>query len=95
MWGTIKAVAEPVPAEEAARRFPEIVESVAVRRERVTITTPSGGDVVLMNADDLESLEETLALLDDPEAIADIREGIEAIRGGDTHRLDDVYPRDV
>ncbi len=80
MYGTMWRMGEPVPAEEAARRFPEIVESVATRRERVTITTAAGGEVVLMNADDLESLEETLALLADPEAMRDIKEGIAAIR---------------
>jgi antitoxin YefM len=88
-------MSEPVPVDEALRRFPEIVESVSKRRERVTITTPTGGEVVLMNADDLESLEETLARLSDPEAMDDIREGLAAIRSGKTTPLDDLYPRDV
>ncbi len=88
-------MAQPMPAEEAARRFPEIVESVVSRRERVTITTSSGGEVVLMNAEDLESLEETLALLGDPNAMAEIQEGIAALRAGEAERLDDAYPRDV
>jgi prevent-host-death family protein len=86
---------EPVPADEAARRFPEIVEAVAKGRESVTISTPDGGEIVVMNADDLESLEETLALLGDPDAMRDVQEGIAAIRAGRTDRLDELYPRDV
>ena len=47
-------MAEAVPIEEAAQRFAEIVESVTTQRERVTITTADGGEVVVMNADSEE-----------------------------------------
>jgi hypothetical protein len=47
-------MAEALPIEEAAQRFAEIVESVTKRRERVTITTADGGEVVVMNTDSQE-----------------------------------------
>ncbi len=84
---------KPLTIEEAARRFPDIVESVSKKNSRVTVTAEDGATVVLMNAKDLESLEETLALLNDPEAMADIREGLEEIRSGSTVPLDELYPR--
>jgi prevent-host-death family protein len=62
--------------DEARDHFSELVESVTKRRERVTVRTPDGGEVVLMNADDLESLEATLEILSDPEA----RESLERSR---------------
>lgn len=87
-------MAEAVPAEQAARRFAEIIESVSKRRERVTITTPDGGKVVLMNAADLEGLEETLEILSDPEEVTSIREGIAEAAAGNTIPLEEAFPRE-
>ncbi len=39
-----------------------------------------------MNADDLDALEETLAILGDPEAMAELREVDEAYASGDIVR---------
>lgn len=86
---------EPVPAEEAAQRLPEIVEAVAQRRERVRIRTRDGVEVVIMSAADLESLEETLELLNDPEAMAELSDALAAMASGHTERLEDLYPRGV
>lgn len=87
------AMVKAYSLDEASRRFAEIIEAVSKRRERVMVKTPEGDSVILMNGDDLESLEETLALVSDPQAMADIREGLEAIRSGRTRRLADEYPR--
>lgn len=64
-------MSEPLPID-AREHFSELVESVTTKRERVTVRTPSGEEVVLMNADDLESLEATLEILSDPEARASL-----------------------
>ncbi len=86
-------MAEAVPIEEAAQRFAEIVESVTKRRERVTIATPDGGEVVVMNADDLEGLEETLAILSDSEEVAALARSAAEAAAGDVVPLEDVAPR--
>ncbi|GAB2695001.1 type II toxin-antitoxin system Phd/YefM family antitoxin [Thalassiella azotivora] len=55
--------------------FSDVVNSVRTTHERVTVTRNGEAAVVIMAADDLEALEETLALLQDPEAMAALREG--------------------
>ncbi len=44
----------------------EIVSRVSAQHERVTVTVHGAPSAVLMAPEDLESLEETLAILSDP-----------------------------
>lgn len=75
-------MSEPLSIDEFREHFSELVESVTSKRERVTVRTPDGGEVVLMNADDLEGLEMTLEILSDPEDAAAIKRGsAQAARG--------------
>src|SRR5450759_5190960 len=67
-------------------RLSAFVDSVHDTHERVTITRNGEPAAVLISPDDLESLEETIAILSDPQAMADIRESdatavLEFIRG--------------
>ena len=48
-------MSEPLSIDDAREHFSELVESVAGNRERITVRTPDGGEVILMNAEDLES----------------------------------------
>lgn len=67
------SMAEQLPLAEVKNRLSEVVERVEVEHARVTITKHGRPAAVLVSADDLESLEETLALLSDPEVLAQIR----------------------
>lgn len=70
------------------------VDSVSTTHERVVITRNGEPAAVLISPDDLESLEETIALLSDPEAMADIDESRRAIAAGDlVDAADIVVPR--
>lgn len=62
-----------LPLAEVKNRLSEVVEQVEIEHARVTITKHGRPAAVLISADDLESLEETLALLSDPEVLAQIR----------------------
>ena len=71
-----------LPLSEVKARLSEIAEDVATTHARVQITKNGRDYVVLMAAEDLESMEATLELLSDPEAQrrigrseADIAEG--------------------
>jgi len=55
---------------EVKARLSEIAEEVDRTHQRVNITRNGRDYVVLMSAADLESLEATLELLSDPEALA-------------------------
>lgn len=64
-------------------KFSEYVASVHDTHERVIVTRNGEPAAVLISHDYLESLEETLAILSDPEAMAAISEGEKAVARGD------------
>lgn len=64
-----------VPLGEARDRLSEYVADVERTHERVTITRHGRPAAVLISADDLASIEETLQLLGTPGAVQAIREG--------------------
>ena len=53
-------------------RFSDFVERVHVHHERVVITRNGMPAAVLISPEDLESMEETLAILSDPDAMEEI-----------------------
>jgi prevent-host-death family protein len=61
---------ETLPLSEVKARLSEIAEEVERTHQRVNITRNGRDYVVLMSAEDLESLEATLELLSDPDALA-------------------------
>lgn len=69
------------------------VESVHGTHERVVITRNGEPAAVLISPDDLESLEETIAILSDPEAMAEITEARKAIAAGDLVEMSKVKRR--
>ncbi|MGB8019692.1 MAG: type II toxin-antitoxin system Phd/YefM family antitoxin [Candidatus Nanopelagicales bacterium] len=76
------SVADRLPLAEVKNRLSEVVEQVEVEHARVTITKHGRPAAVLISADDLESLEETLALLSDPEVLAQVRASRAAVGAG-------------
>jgi prevent-host-death family protein len=67
-------------------RFSEFVERVQKHHERVVVTRNGTRAAVLLSPDDLESLEETLAVLEDSEAVAELIEANRAYLEGDVVR---------
>ena len=59
---------------DAKNRLSELVASAETTHERTVLTKNGRPAAVLMSVDDLESLEETLALLSDREALVDLAE---------------------
>ncbi len=53
----------------------EVVDRVRRTHERVEITRHGRREAVIVSAEDLDALEETLDLLSDPEAMREIAEG--------------------
>jgi prevent-host-death family protein len=58
-----------LPLSEAKARLSQIADEVHRTHERVTITKNGRSYLVLMSAEDLESIEATLELLADAEAV--------------------------
>lgn len=80
-----------LPLPELQARLSEIAEQVAATRERVHITKDGRDYVVLVAAEDLESLEATLELLADEGSRARIAASERAIAEGDV--LDEAAVR--
>ena len=66
--------------------FSEVVDRVEFQHERVVVTRNGHAAAVLISPDDLAELEETLDVLSDAEALADIREADAAYARGDVVR---------
>ncbi len=73
--------AEHVPLAEVKNRLSEVVDRLEREHGRVVITKHGRPAAVMLSLEDLESLEETLAVLSDPELVAAIRK---AAAGGTT-----------
>lgn len=76
--------AEPLRA--VRDHLSEFIDRVELQHERVTITRNGREAAVLISPEDLAQLEETLSVLHDPGALADIREANAAYARGDVIR---------
>ncbi|MBA2726356.1 MAG: type II toxin-antitoxin system Phd/YefM family antitoxin [Actinobacteria bacterium] len=88
-------MSEPFSIEDAREHFSELVESVAGNRERVAVKTPDGGEVIIMNAEDLQSLEDSLAMLSNSEFMTALRESLGQAARGEFVSVDDLMSRSM
>jgi antitoxin YefM len=71
-----------LPLSEVKARLSEIADEVDRTHERVHITRNGREYVVLLSAEDLESIEATLELLSNPQAMAEIQEADAQVADG-------------
>lgn len=76
-------MSETLPLAQVKARFSEMVDRVEQTHDRITVTRNGRPAAVLLSPDELASLEDTLELLSDPEAMAQLRESLEAHQAGD------------
>jgi antitoxin YefM len=74
---------ETLPLSSVKAHLSEIVDRVEDQQDRVVVTRNGKAAAVLMSHDDLESLEETLAILSDPALMAQVRESRQAVEVGE------------
>lgn len=66
--------------------FSEVLDRVEHQHERVVVTRNGHAAAIIISPEDLAQLEETVDVLSDPEALADIREADQAYARGDVIR---------
>jgi antitoxin YefM len=76
--------AETIPITEAKARIAELADRVAREHDHFTITRNGRADVMLISVAEYESMQETLDILSDDEALADLRQSREDFACGDT-----------
>lgn len=69
-------VSEQMPLADVKNRLSEVVDRLEREHGRVVITRHGHPAAVVMSVDDLESLEETLDVMDSAALLADIRESL-------------------
>jgi prevent-host-death family protein len=89
-WLAIILAMETSPLAEVKNRLSEYVDRVARERARVMITRNGRPAAVLVSPEDLESLEETLAILGDANEVGAVREGLADLDAGRVVTLDEL-----
>jgi len=84
-----------VALADAKNRLSEVVDRLEREHGRVVITKHGRPAAVMMSVQDLESLEETLEILNDPVLMSDIRQSHQEVQEGKSERLsrDEVLSR--
>ena len=78
---------EQVSLADAKAHLSEVVEGIESEHRRVVITKHGRPSVVVLAVEDLEALEDTLEVLSDADATADLREAAAARRTDQTIEL--------
>lgn len=73
--------------KDVKNHLSEVVDQVEREHDRVVITKHGRPAAVVVSIADLESLEETLDVLSRPQFVADIREALGALAGGEGQAL--------
>lgn len=79
-----------LPLSEAKARLSEIADEVSRTHERVHVTRNGREYVVLVSAEDLESLEATIELLQDEPARARLAAAEAAVAAGEVTTADEM-----
>ena len=79
----ILVMTETLSLSSVKARLSELVDRVQGQHDRVVVTRNGRPAAVLISQDDLDGLEETLAVMSDPALLAQVRESERALAEGD------------
>jgi antitoxin YefM len=81
------SVSEQMPLADVKNRLSEVVDRLEREHGRVVITKHGRPAAIVMSVEDLESLEETLDILDSPDLLAEIRQSLAEVSSGSAQVL--------
>ena len=76
-------MSETLPLASVKSKFSEMVDRVEHTHDRIIVTRNGRPAAVLISPEELESLEDTLELLSDPDAMQQLTESRQAYATGD------------
>lgn len=80
----ILVMSDTMPLAEVKAKFSEMIDRVEAQHDRITVTRNGRPAAVLMSPDDLASLEDTLDLLSNPNAITELQRAREEVAVGNS-----------
>ncbi len=83
-------MAKMVPFTEARANLTELLDDVVDKQEHVLITRNGRPSAVMLSADEYESLEETLDILQDKELMEALRKSEDDVGAGRLTSLEDL-----
>ena len=86
----IQVMSETLSLAEVKAKFSEMVDRVEHTHDRITVTRNGRPAAVLISPEELASLEDTLELLSDPAAMAQLRKSSAALLAGDVVTGDEL-----
>lgn len=79
-----------ISSTEARQKFAEVIDHIDRGSARYTLTVNGKPKVVMMNAEEFESWQETIEIMSDPKLMAGVRQGENDIRQGRYVTLDEL-----
>jgi antitoxin YefM len=76
-------MSETMPLAKVKAHLSEVVDRVTASHERISITRHGHREAVVIAADDLDALEDTLDILSNPAAVREIAEARQAAARGE------------
>lgn len=92
---SILVMSETLPLAEVKAKFSEMVDRVEHTHDRITVTRNGRVAAVIISPEELASLEDTLELLSDPIAMAEIRESQAALAAGDVITAEELRAKSL
>ena len=83
-------MARIVPFTDARATLSDLLDLVEREQEHVVITRKGKPVAIVMSVDEWESWEETIDVLSDPEAMAQLAESEDDVKAGRVYTLDEV-----
>ena len=89
----IMVMSETLPLAQVKSKFSEMVDRVEHTHDRIVVTRNGRPAAVMISPDELASIEDTLELLSDPEAMRELAEARQAAADGDVATGDELRAR--
>lgn len=79
-----------LPLAEVKAHLSALVSEVESQHDQITVTRNGTPAAMVVSVAEWESLQETLAVLSDPQTLAELREAEDSRGVGETYRTDEV-----